>query len=484
MGVDGEGTGRDRLAGGDEPELVRLLIRQGRQVEGIEESAAGARIHVGAPLGARRRPQAGQGNRLDARRGEDLEILLRLHHLSLRAAYLAIQHLDLLPETVALGRQALRLPHLGSQAAHFAIQRLDLSAEAVALGRQALRLAPQLFPQMRLADEPQTVKASRTSERPPATRGPGATAATATTGATARRPAHRPPAAAPAPGWSRTARPAAPSRQLFEVPPPEVELAAALVATAGQVLFELAQLLALQRAQRVGREELFDAGVWGVLMLARSMPAEACSPNRMRDLTVPSGASSRVAIWVCVSPSKKASSMQRRWSGDSCPRAELTWCRRSRLSSRSVPTGRIASCVSSPAASSRRRDESRRRSRSRAGAGLHQDPAARSGARFVVAVGLHPDLEENLLQHLLGLATPAKDAIEQAQRHRRMGLEQERKRSAVPGGHPSHDRDPRFLSRPSPLGERYLAGRVNVKEAQKLSQSAPASGGAGIMLPA
>src|SRR5262249_55229003 len=119
----------------------------------------------------------------------------------------------------------------------------------------------------------------------------------------------------PRPGDVRRLDRLHPGGQRLQIPLPEDELAAALLAAFGQMGLQLVEIVAVQRAQRVGGEELLQAG--GVGRRAHAWALNACRslfiPSRMRDLTVPRGASRRSAICVWVSPSKKASSMQRRW---------------------------------------------------------------------------------------------------------------------------------------------------------------------------
>src|SRR5262249_51958710 len=69
---------------------------------------------------------------------------------------------------------------------------------------------------------------------------------------------------------------------------------------------------------------------------------------------------------------------------------------------------------------------------------------------------------------------------EQAERHRRVPFEEIGESSAIPVCHPAHE-IPILPLELRHSGKSYRVGRENVKEAQKLSQSAPASGGAWIM---
>src|SRR5688500_13331592 len=158
-------------------------------------------------------------------------------------------------------------------------------------------------------------------------------------------------------------------RQLLELALPGPEQIAAHRA-ALEVRLELAALLLVQRPQNVGGEELlepavvrgrhgheYDASDWRSLFI----------PRRMRDLTVPSGAARRSAIWVWVKPPKNASSIAWRCSAGSASSAAATARRRSSCSRFRIPTGPLEG-VSQRATTSSRRSRAlceRRRSRAR-----------------------------------------------------------------------------------------------------------------------
>jgi len=71
----------------------------------------------------------------------------------------------------------------------------------------------------------------------------------------------------------------------------------------------------------------------------------------------------------------------------------------------------------------------------------HEDPAARRGAVRIVAAGLRPHLEEDLLEDLLGLAPPSQDAEQQTEDQRRMQVEDLGQSFALTCSNPSHEVD-------------------------------------------
>src|SRR5688572_1631220 len=106
----------------------------------------------------------------------------------------------------------------------------------------------------------------------------------------------------------------------------------------------------------------------------------------------------------------------------------------------------------------------------RARAGDPQNPATRRGPLPVVPVGLHPGLQKNLLQDLLGLAPPAEEAHEQTEDHRSVKVEHLGQSLTLSGGHPAYE-----IGLP---GQIY---RCRVRDAQKLSQYATLSAGPGYL---
>ena len=183
-------------------------------------------------------------------------------------------------------------------------------------------------------------------------------------------------------------------------------------------------------------------GVWVSLMhLALNACRSLFIPSRMRDLTVPSGASSRSAICVWVSPSKKASSMQRRWSGDSTPEGGGRPGAAARASPAAPcppagsplpplrPPPPRGAATSPGAAGGRGRGSGPASGSSRAASSAPRRsgrPASRPAGRPPAAPPRPRSAGPRMRR-----SSP--------ERHRPMDLEQARERRPIPGGHPAHE---------------------------------------------